>query len=249
MEKQINLIDYFYYKMVQAIIFDDELMELVKKGHYAGDIFNDHFLSALIEFTEYMAKNNYLEDEFKNNLLILINYIRFGFNDNYLFDDIYDDKFSKVEMYKSVIQDLNELIRMINVSDGSKSMDFYLDESEKRLLMANEEINIDDYLILRKRVIIYIPNDFLVLNSSISEENNEYFYKNNFFDFSLKEEYCYSLSALIIENKNLINNKNFRERTNKILSYNIETEDYKDTTLKEKNKIKKQSKTLKKLFK
>lgn len=221
-----NYIEYYYNKLLQAIIFSDNPSKYFNKSVLTGS-----FISKLNEFVDWCYEYSILDIRMKNNLLEVINYIRFNSN------------IKKEELYAVC----NDLIRNINNSEISYFFwsEFLFEEYEDRKIYNKTWLDFTDDVQI-KGLLYSLELDYTVLKSFVCDI--EKYEKEIAQELKLNEYYYMSLSKMLKDNKNIFNYEQTWDRiatihkTNQKLKNNIikeQRKDYKALIKVSKNFIKK----------
>ena len=193
----LKISEYIMLKEVQFLIFNEENNKSVRNGGWENVIKHPMFFQKLKEHVKYLTDNNYLEDIYKDNILNILDKLRTEYPN-----------------------DVNEMIKQINSSNGEKCFEFYSYELSKRVpvTLMGKVINISEDS-LRFSAINSICNDFIII-SSIFNLDDETFKKEFIPIYSLDISYFYSLRVMANENDDIFLLKTMSNKLKLMLEYN-----------------------------
>lgn len=139
-----ELLHYFYTKLIQYIVFENEALKDVSKGNFDSWLSQEDFFTVLKDYCDYMADNNYLEKPYKENLLDLINYVRF---------------------LQHKMQASAEMIAKVNSCTGTNCTEFYTLALDSHNLEQQDHYKYKEILAFKEEMSAIFSFDFAVLAS------------------------------------------------------------------------------------
>lgn len=221
-----NYINYYYSKLLQAIIFSDNPNKYFNKS-----VLTNYFMNKLNEFVNWCYEYSILDIRMKNNLLQVINNIRFN-------SDAKKEEMCEV---------CNDLIRKINKSEITYFFwsEFLFLQYEDRKIYNKDWLDFtDDNQI--NGLLYSLELDYIILKSFVCDQDK---YEQDLAqELKLNEYYYMSLRKMLKENQEIFNYEQTWDRiaainkANQKLKNNIKREqkkDYKALIKVSKNFIKK----------
>jgi len=135
---------YFYTKIIQYIVFNGDIIGSVLKGDLDSWLSQENCFEALKDYCDYMIDNDYLEESYKNNLLSLINHIRF---------------------LQRKMQASAEMITKVNNCEGMNCDEFYVLAMDYHNLDDQDHYTQKEIAEFKKEMPIIFNLDFIVLSS------------------------------------------------------------------------------------
>ena len=230
---------FYYSKLLQSYLYNDEIYKKVNQGCYDLYIFDQYFIAILINFiNDYILIDCPYQDlDVKPKLSELVNYIRINAD--------YKDKDTKIkyyEIFNNLIVNLNKLNYEVTYIE-----DWILSELIARTeIKLKQTISYDQYYKYEEFVKKSLGYDFIYL-TYLSDEIDEIAFNDNIELLANDEFYFASLNDFILNCPILLNNTTFLNRVKKILEYNhhhIERTNSLKTRKFIKKQIKKHIKTL-----
>lgn len=190
------MLEYYYKKLLQAICFSEK-----PEPYFGKDLVGKDFLTLLKDFLQSCNEYSIMNEQMKDNLLRLVNYIRFN---------------GEPEL-------ANEFILLINRSDVSYFVwqEYLEQEFNERNIYQKAKLNLLSEEQLNE-LFYSIELDYEVLDSLFcDDEAFEKYYMN---DLVLDEFYFYSIFRIYKEKPSILANKQAKDR---IIKINLENKKYK----------------------
>ncbi|MDD2435242.1 MAG: hypothetical protein PHO63_03205 [Bacilli bacterium] len=212
---QKEMDDYVYSKMIQSMMFYQNVEAVLESPVWAKDVLSIDFLKALRDIVKTNEKYQFIEPEMKKNLYKIVNYIRFTKD--------YQTSYIK----KNYHHFYNEIIRTLNTSGDRYYYIYYIQELNKRYdLIGYQEKIFTKYTpiamvdLYKEMIYASIANDFGVLVNQSEMISDELFYDEIIPMYVVNNNYIDSINAITKEFPLILYDDTFTERTKEILTKN-----------------------------
>ena len=203
---------YYYSKLLQSYLYNDEIYKNINQGCFDAYVFDLYFIALLIDYVEtYTSLDSpYRDLTIKTRLYNLINHIRM------------DAKYSNMEIKKYYYDIFNDLIIKLNQTDEETNIEEWIltelvvrtEIKLKRIISYDKYYEYEDFV---KRSLGY---DFIFL-TYLSDEINDDMFNESIELLANDEFYFASLNDLLLNCPILLSNATFTKRTKKVLEYNL----------------------------